>query len=122
MISALTSSMWPPIETSLRAQYPKIEVGTLAELRSEFERILTETVADVMNSDAPAIYAHYFTAIEMDEMVAFYRTPTGAKALTVVPKAMADIGPAMQARMGPVQGKLTAALENVLKKHGHQVK
>jgi len=29
------------------------------------------------------------------------------KALTVVPKAMADIGPAMQARMGPVQGKLT---------------
>jgi len=31
MISALTSSMWPPIETSLRAQYPKIEVGTLAD-------------------------------------------------------------------------------------------
>ena len=34
--------------------------------------------------EAPAIYARHFTVSELKEITAFYRTPAGAKALTVI--------------------------------------
>ncbi len=120
MTLAMISGMWPTIEANLRAQHPKIDVETLAELRGESERFVIGIVTDTMKDDAPAIYARYFTATEMDEIAAFYRTPTGAKALTVTPKAMADIGPVVQARIGPTGAKLEAAFNSILKKRGYQ--
>ena len=78
---------------------------------------MSETVAETMNG-APVIYARYFTAAEMKEIAAFYSTPTGAKTLTVMPKVMADIVPALLPRLQSMKAQLNANFSNILKKHG----
>lgn len=119
--SNMTAKAWPPIEAAVRAQYPRIDDATLAELRGEYVRLVGDAMADAM-TDAPAVYARYFTIAEMNEIAAFYRTATGAKALSVMPKAMADMMPTLLSRMQAITGKLSTVFDNILQKHGYQAK
>jgi hypothetical protein len=70
--SAMTAQIWPNIE---RAFGSKVDAATLAELRTEFEKSVTSFTADVMK-DAPAVYARHFSAQELRDIVAFYKSPT----------------------------------------------
>ncbi len=72
--------------------------------------------------EAPPLYARYFTAAEMREMAAFYRGPTGSKALAVMPKVTGDLVPILVPRMQAMQAKLGASFEAILKKHGLETK
>jgi dienelactone hydrolase len=117
MASDVTAKVWPRIEAAMRSKYSKIDDATLGELRGEYERLVSETVAETMNG-APVIYVRYFTAAEMKEIAAFYSTPTDAKTLTVMPKVMADIVPALLPRLQPMEAQLNANFSNILKKHG----
>jgi uncharacterized protein len=45
-------------------------------------------------------YAREFTAAELDQIAAFYRSPTGAKLLNRQPAINADVSKAMQQRFG----------------------
>jgi dienelactone hydrolase len=117
MASDVTAKVWPQIEAAMRSKYSKIDDATLRELRGEYERLVSETVAETMNG-APVIYARYFTAAEMEEIAAFYSTPTGAKTLTVMPKVMADIVPALLPRLQSMKAQLNANFSNILDKHG----
>ena len=69
MASDVTAKVWPQIEADMRSKYSKIDDATLGELRGEYERLVSETVAETMNG-APVIYARYFTAAEMKEIAA----------------------------------------------------
>ena len=60
--------------------------------------------------------------VELKEITAFYRTPAGAKALTVMPKAMAEVLPVLQAHVQSGMPKFGAAFADILKKHGYQPK
>ncbi len=97
---------WPGIEGAVRAKKPDIDAATLAELRREFERIRLARLHE-MTKDLPAIYARLLTAEEMREIAAFYRTPTGAKMLGILPKilpdAFASILPRVQAMAAETQ-------------------
>jgi len=97
---------WPGIEGAVRAKKPDIDAATLAELRREFERIRLARLHE-MTKDLPAIYARHLTAEEMREIAAFYRTPTGAKMLGILPKilpdAFASILPRVQAMAAETQ-------------------
>jgi len=121
MTSDMTAKVWPQLEAALRTQYPKIDAATLSDLRAEYEKLVSDTVTDAMK-EAPPIYARYFTAAEMNEIATFYKTPTGAKALTVMPKAMADFLPILLPRMQQMQGLLGAAFDKVLQQHGLKAK
>ncbi|HEX3952262.1 MAG TPA: DUF2059 domain-containing protein, partial [Stellaceae bacterium] len=121
MVTDVTAKVWPQITAALRMQFPKIDETTLGDLRVAYEKLLSDTVADAMN-EAPAIYARYFTAAEMTEIAAFYRTPTGAKALAVMPRAMADIMPGLMTRLEGTKGKMKTAFDAILKQHGLQAK
>ena len=117
--SAIAANFWPEIEASVRKQYPKIDDQTLAELRVEYERVMSDAAAFALG-EAPAIYARHFTVSELKEITAFYRTPAGAKALTVMPKAMAEVLPVLQAHVQSGMPKFAAAFTDILKKHGYQ--
>lgn len=124
-IKQLTTSMagtfWPQIEAAVRKQYPTIDAATLAELRGEFEHTMNDAMVVGM-AEAPAIYARHFSVAEMQEITAFYRTPTGAKALSTMPQAVADLGPALQKHIQATMPKVDAAFDAILKKHGYQPK
>ncbi len=119
-VQQLTSGIFGPMWSNLEGQMrEKVDAATLAELRSEFERLVAKFAGDALK-DAPTIYARHFTAAEMEDIVAFYKTPTGAKALHEMPKIAAESIALMGPRMAPFQQEVTTSVEAVMKKHGYK--
>jgi uncharacterized protein len=116
MSSTLTAQLWPRIESQFSG---KVDDATLADLRSEFERALALSTAEMMK-DAPAIYARHFNAQELRDLLAFYKSPTGKKALQTMPTVMADVTTQMMPRMEVFQRDLSARIEAVMQKHGYK--
>ena len=112
----MTNAFWPVVEQKARAD--KIDDATIAELRSEFERIQISFVTDAMK-DAPPIYARHFSVAELRDLIAFYRTPTGAKALREMPQVMGEFATQLVPRMQDLQKQITEAFNRVLKEHGY---
>lgn len=116
MSAAMTAQIWPNIENSLTA---KVDAATLAELRGELEHSVAAFANETMQH-APAVYARNFTAPELREIVAFYRTPTGTKALHVMPKVMGEVMAEMAPRVQAFQQNLNTKLVAILRKHGYK--
>jgi tetratricopeptide (TPR) repeat protein len=112
----LTSTVWPTLENSLRSK--GVDVATMAEVRTEFERLLGKISSDAMKG-ATARYAKFFTAQELRDMAAFYRTTTGAKTLQLMPKLMADEMTDTLPRMQNFENEVASSLQEILKKHGY---
>jgi hypothetical protein len=121
MMTDLTSKMaaqvWPNIEQSLRTQFPKIDAATITELRAELEKQMAANVAESMN-DAPAVYARYLTVPEMRDILAFYRTTTGAKTLKLMPQITSEVMGNFMPRMQGMMTRIDTALTAILTKHG----
>ena len=116
MSTAMIAQMWPGLERELAG---KISAAVLQEIRAELERSLTNFVNDAM-TEGPAIYARYFSAAELRDMAAFYRTPTGVKGLQLLPKVTADIGGLIMPRLPIFQGEIADKIQAIMKKHGYK--
>lgn len=116
LTAQITNAFWPGVEQKARAD--KIDDATIAELRKEFERIQLSFMADAMK-DAPPIYAKHFSAAELNELTAFYRTPTGAKALHEMPQVMGEFTAALVPRLQQVQQQTTEAFNKILRERGY---
>ena len=115
MSAAMTAQIWPTIERQLG---PRVDAATLAELRGEFEQSLAAFSKTAM-ADAPAVYARHFTVDELHALLAFYKSPVGAKALQTMPAVMAELGQEMAPRIQAFEAELHGKLEATLKKHGY---
>jgi uncharacterized protein len=116
LTGSITASFWPVVEQKARAE--KIDEATIGELRAEFERIQVAFVSDAMK-EAPPIYARHFTVNELKELTAFYRTPTGAKALREVPQVMGELSGLLLPRLQDVQRQTSEAFTRILQAHGY---
>jgi uncharacterized protein len=108
---------WPSIEQGLRGRYPQMDDAAVAELRAEFEKQIVANMTEHM-AEAPAIYARYLTVQEMRDIQAFYRTPTGAKTLTLMPQIMGEVMGNLGPRMQGAMQRINVAFGEILKKHG----
>jgi hypothetical protein len=117
----MTAQVWPNIEQSLRMQFPTIDAATIAELRAELEKQMGANVAESMD-DAPAVYARYLTVAEMRDILAFYRTPTGAKTLKLLPQITSEVMGNFMPRMQGMMARIDTALTGILQKHGFATK
>jgi hypothetical protein len=111
----MTGAFWPAVENSLKS---KVDAATMSDLRTEFERQLGKFVSENMK-DLPPIYTKYFSAQELHELAAFYRTATGAKALKMTPRVMGEYMMEMLPRMQDFQNEVAVSIQNVMKKHGY---
>jgi len=114
MVDQMMTAMWPSVENDLKS---KVNAAVLSEIRGEFQRITLKYV-QAMQDEAPAVYAKYFSAEELRALSAFYRSPTGIKALTVMPKVMGESMQIMANRMPDLQKELSASIEAVMRKNG----
>jgi uncharacterized protein len=114
--AAMTAQIWPTIANSLSS---KVDAATLTELRGEFEHSVAAFAGETMKS-SPVVYARNFTAQELREIVAFYKTPTGAKALHTMPKVMSEVMAQMGPRVQAFQQDLNAKMVAILEKHGYK--
>jgi len=116
----VTAQVWPPLERQLRAKSPAMADDTLAALRLEFEHIQLANLADLLK-EAPAIYARHFTAAELHDLSAFYRTPTGQKALRVLPQVMGEVLATIMPRLQQVQLQTLEAFKRILRQRGFAI-
>jgi len=70
-------------------------------------------IVDAMIEEMVPLYARYYTVEDMQAMAAFYRTPTGRKTLTLMPKLMND---SMQMGQRIMQPRLQKAMQDLDKK------
>jgi hypothetical protein len=111
----MTTQIWPRIESELGS---KVDPATLSELRVDFEQSLERFTVDSMQG-APAVYARYFSVRELHEIAAFYQTPTGSKALQLMPKVTTDYFGSLMPRMTSFQEELQGRIRAILQKHGY---
>ncbi|HEY1748458.1 MAG TPA: DUF2059 domain-containing protein [Xanthobacteraceae bacterium] len=116
LAAMLTNGFWPAIEQRAHAQ--NIDDATLSDLRKEFERIMVNVLADAMKG-APQIYAQHFTASELRELTAFYRTPTGTKTLVEMPKVTGEFAASLMPRVQSIQQQMGDAFDKTLRAHGY---
>jgi uncharacterized protein len=116
MSKSVTAQLWPRIEEQFAG---KVDAATLAELRTEFENALSSFTTDMMK-DAPAIYARHFNVQELRDLLAFYKSPIGKKALQTMPLVMADVTGLMMPRMDAFQRDLGARVQAVMQRHGYK--
>jgi len=118
MAAKMTEQAWPSVESSLLNRNPKLDAGTIADLRKEFHRLTVDAMSEIIN-DAPEFYARHFSVQEMQELVAFYRTPTGAKTLKVMPQVTTEFAAAMVPRLQGMAEKVNLAFLTILQKRGY---
>lgn len=114
MSRAMTGQIWPKLEADLG---PKTNPETMAELRTEFEKALSNFITTSMK-DAPALYAKYFSAQELRDISAFYKTPSGSKSLQLMPTVTAEFFGILMPRMQGFTNEIQATVQRVLQKHG----
>jgi hypothetical protein len=112
----LAAGFWPNVENSLKSQ---VDDATLSELRADFARRLAQFGAEAMK-DAPATYAKYFTAQELRDITAFYRTPTGAKALQTMPKVMFEYLAGVRPKVQEFQQGVRTGVQEIIQRHGYR--
>jgi len=118
LLDDMTSQMLKPMSANLEASFQgKIDDATKTELFSELERITKKYVAQGLEK-APAIYARYFSASELRDIAAFYKTPSGSKAFSLMPKVMGDFSSTVLVPlMQPMQAEMQTAVQTVLRNH-----
>jgi uncharacterized protein len=109
---------WPPIEAALREKYPKLDPNTVNELKRELERLTASSLEAVMK-DAPELYARNFSAQEIRDVLAFYRTPTGAKLLKAMPQVTGELSGLLAKRLQSIDEKINLAFLTILNKRGY---
>lgn len=116
LITQIANAFWPTIAAKAKAQ--KIDDATIAEMRAEFDRIELSFVTDAMK-DAPPIYARHFTVAELKELTAFYKSPTGSKALHELPQVMGEFTTTLVPKLQTLQTETTQSFDKILRAHGY---
>lgn len=96
---------------AMQADLEKAMPGMMASMQKLFG---DPTLLDDLERETTAIYARNYTVDEMRQLLAFYRSPVGAKMLATMPKVMQESMAISQKiivpRMGKVVEEMTANL------------
>jgi hypothetical protein len=117
LMTQINRLVWPAIEQEL-ARSKAIDDATVAELRTEVEHIQLQELNELMKA-APPIYARHFTVDELHQLIAFYRTPLGNKALHEMPLVLGEFVTAIAPRLQEIQTQAADAADKVLRAHGY---
>lgn len=114
MLEQMSDQMVSALQTQLElALDTRLDDATIAAVHQEAKAILMVILADSMKA-APPIYARHFTAAELGDIAAFYRTPTGQKTIRVLPavtgEAMQSMAPQIMAAQKLMLERVTAIL------------
>ena len=121
VINDLLASMSGPIWTNLaNSLQGKVDDAAIAELHVEFDRIVKKYLDQSM-TQMPTIYARHFSAGELRELIAIYKTPLGQKMLREMPKVMGDFTQTVYVPlMAPMQAELRSSIADIIQRHQPQ--
>jgi len=120
VVTQMADQAWPAVEKELLAKNSQIDAASIAGLRKEFERVQLEFLLDLMK-EAPPLYARYFTEQELRDLIAFYRTPLGAKTLQVMPQISGEVMRLIVPRLPDVIARTNEAFTKILSQRGYKL-
>lgn len=87
-------------------------------LSSSFDKQFNQKIdlANLVKETAFKLYAKYFTTAELNDIINFYKTPTGAKARRIMPKLARESLVITQSQLRPV---LTTIIKQTLKERSN---
>ncbi|MDQ7836741.1 MAG: DUF2059 domain-containing protein [Humidesulfovibrio sp.] len=116
----MASIMTRQIVETLRRTRPDIPVHSLAIVEREVVKMFTETFdapGGVVDRLVP-LYASTFTHEEVRELLAFYQSPTGKKAVASLPRLMVEGQKIGQQLARDVAPELNRRIKEALKQEG----
>jgi hypothetical protein len=111
----MAGPIWSMMERELKGQ---VDAATMTELRREVDHHILAQVDDLIKQ-WPPIYARHFTAAELREITAFNRSPTGQKALRLMPIVMAEFIKVISPQIEESQQKARQSTERILRERGY---
>jgi hypothetical protein len=117
IMASYADRTWPAVEAKLKQSNPNLDAATVAELRKEFLQLQVGVLRDVM-ADAAPIYARHFTLKELRELVAFYKSPTGKKAMVAMPQASMELLAGLAPRLDALSKSVGEKFAAILKQRG----
>jgi len=94
---------------------PNMTPEKLAEIRAEVQKVTVRFMNTTL-AEAPAIYAKHLTVVEMREIIAFNRTPTGEKLRAMMPQLMGEVMSLIAPRAPMLQRELMDAIQPILQR------
>lgn len=118
IMDKMFNSMIPSMINQMKSQHP--ENDTLANARSnELMKATMQTtrliMKKMMDEDMVALYDKYFSQKEINDYIAFYKTPSGQKFIKVTPDISKDL-------MGIMMKKYVPEIQNAVKKKVEEMK
>jgi hypothetical protein len=117
IMRAYSERTWPQVEAKVRQKNPNLDAAAVAELRKEFTELQLGVLRDVM-ADAAPVYARHFTLKELRDLVAFYKSPTGKKAIVAMPQASMEMLAGLAPRLDALTLQVNQKFADILKKRG----
>lgn len=79
------SAMIQNLVTAMKTGNPDLPDRAVAIIAEETRKLVEQKIDDLLKTIVP-IYDQYFTADEINELLAFYQTPIGKKTISVLPR------------------------------------
>jgi hypothetical protein len=89
MLKQIIDSVTTSVAQAIKKQKPELPAEALNILIEEVTHGFQARTPEMM-ANAALLYEKYFSAQEMRDITAFYKTPTGAKTLKVMPKLLPE--------------------------------
>ena len=113
----MSSSVWPTIEPVVRAKNPNVNDETVRQLADSFNALMAQYLGTLMQDMVP-VYAKYFTAEELRQLLAFQSTPLGKKSIEVQPKIMAEAMPRIMQGVQTLLPQINQEFTQIVRQQG----
>ena len=113
----MSSSVWPTIEPVVRAKNPNVNDETVRQLADSFNALMAQYLGTLMQDMVP-VYAKYFTAEELRQLLAFQSTPLGKKSIEVQPKIMAEAMPRIMQGVQTLLPQINQEFAQIVRQQG----
>jgi uncharacterized protein len=122
MADKMFSSMIPAMRSQMKSQFPK---DSIANARSnEMMKTITQTAKEItkkmIDEDMVGLYDKYFSQGEINDYIAFYKTPSGQKMITLMQDITKELMMIMMQKYLPEMQKAIKAKMEERKNAGQQ--
>jgi len=117
MVEQVSDASWRPFEKIIRQKNPDVSDQVIDELRAFMKQQQAEAVTEVI-APMTDFYASEFTRAELETILEFYQSDTGAKLLSISPKVMQQVMPQIIKRQQQMMPKLVELLRKTAKQKG----
>jgi uncharacterized protein len=116
MIPMMVQSMRRGMEEALEGKPPTPDQQrAMDQISTKYEKAFRDSMAwDKMRPLYIQVYRETFTQGEIDGLIAFYKSPTGAAFIDKMPTVLQKTQGLMQQRIGPIIQQMNAAIEQAV--------